>query len=545
MIPDTAILVSNFNRRDFLKNTLDSLYKTIPKGTTVLVVDDASTDNPREILKDYPDLIFHQFEENKGLRAVVSWGIDFLLKLPMIKYICYMENDVLLKEGWLEACKRVWELEPKIGFVSCHNSPEHPCPEEMRETWTKEYINPEIPKPIILKPTERSTHLFSSVERWKKFGKIPTERPVEQGGSQIDWWLMGHPTKYEQSEHSLRKENEWVAVIPGYCYHVGNISSSYGKFPMPETDEFVNLLFPYGDARGDLCFQFNPADNKDFWNLPNKRVGALYMSCNEEMYIMQSLLSIQKLVDFIVIADNSSTDKTLEMIEKFKKLKDSPPVYVFNIPTDNTEILGYNTYANSHIGGNTQPIEEYFKGKCDWIIQMEPDLVLYEVPDDTLRKTATYLELRGFNCLNVFMRDFVYDYAHINAVDWGEGASNFYSERRFFKLTDTTGYAKGNYLCPRNEGSKVPTYYRFWQEWAGLVAKSRFIRFAHYGFCRGVERIRMRTYFKAGKPFIFWDDKGFAPPLKKPSDDINYGKNTMYQIPVVLFKEHPIFMCVD
>jgi glycosyltransferase involved in cell wall biosynthesis len=313
---------------------------------------------------------------------------------------------------------------------------------------------------------------------------------------------------------------------------------------MWESDDFVNILFPYGDARGDICFQFNPSDNKEFWDLPNKRIGALYMSCNEEMYIMQSLLSIQRQVDFIVIADNCSTDKTLDMIEKFKKLKDSPPVYVISIPTDNTEILGYNTYASSHIGGNEQPIEKYFKGKCDWIIQMEPDLVLYEVPDDTLRKTATYLELRGFNCLNVFMRDFVYDYAHINAVDWGEGAGNFYSERRFFKLTDKTGYAKGNYLCPRNEGSPKPTYYRFWQEWAGLVAKSRFIKFAHYGFCRGVERIRMRTYFKRGKPFIFWDEHGFKKP-EKIVDDINYDKVTMYQIPTVLFKEHPKYMCVE
>jgi glycosyltransferase involved in cell wall biosynthesis len=452
-----------------------------------------------------------------------------------------MENDVLLKEGWLEACKFVWDnpedVPMKIGFVSCHNSPEHPCPEET--------IKPEKIGDVVFKPTERSTHLFSSVERWKLFGKIPTERPKETGGSQIDWWFMGHPTKYEQSEHSLRKENEWVAVIPGYCYHMGNISSSYGKLPMPETDEFVNLLFPYVDARGDICFQFNPMENKEFWNLPNKRIGALYMSCNEEMYIMQSLLSIQKLVDFIVIADNSSTDRTLEMIEKFKKLKDSPPVYVFNMPKDDSEIIGYNTLLGSHISGGIDAMNVYFHGKCDWMIQMEPDLVMYEIPDNTLRKTATYLELRGFNCLNIFMRDWVYDYAHLNAVDWGEGASNFYSERRFFKLTDTTGYAAKNYLCPRNEGSKVPTYYRFWNEWAGLVAKSRYIKFAHYGFCRGVERIRMRSYFKCSSPFIFWDDKGFKEPNWLPYDDINHDRQTTYQIPTIITKEkHPKYMCI-
>lgn len=540
---DTAILISNYNRRDFLKNTLDSLYKTIPKGTTVLVVDDCSTDNPREILKDYPDLIFHQFKENKGLRAVVSWGIDFLLNLPMTNYICYMENDVLLKEGWLEACKSVWDSKGlfKIGLVAGHNSPEHPCTEETLCSH-KMFANG---FDVIFKPTERSTHLFASVERWKLFGKIPTERPKESGGSQIDWWLMGHPTKYEQSEHSLRKENEWVAVIPGYCYHVGNISSTYGKLPLPETDGFVNLVMPYVDMRNDLCFQFNPKEDKDFWSLPNKRIGALYMSCNEEMYIMQSLLSIQKLVDFIVIADNSSTDRTLDMIETFKGLKDSPPVYVFNMPKDDSNVMGYNTFLESHISGSVDAMKEYFYGKCDWMIQMEPDLVLYEVPDDTLRKTATYLELRGFNCLNVFMRDFVYDYAHINAQDWGEGAGNFYSERRFFKLTPITHYAGKNYLCPRNEGSNAPTYYRFWREWNGLVAKSRYIRFAHYGFCRGVERIRMRTYFKQGKPFIFWDENGFKKPDWKPNDDINMDKVTTYQIPTVLYKEHPKYMCVD
>jgi glycosyltransferase involved in cell wall biosynthesis len=327
---------------------------------------------------------------------------------------------------------------------------------------------------------------------------------------------------------------------------MGNINSTYGNKINPESDEFVNLIFPYQDGRGDICFQFNPMENNEFWSLPNKRIGALYMSCNEEMYIMQSLLAIQKLVDFIVIADNSSTDRTLEMIETFKKLKDSPPVYVFNMPKDGSKIMGYNTFAESHISGSIDAMEVYFQGKCDWMVQMEPDLVFYEMPDDTLRKTATYLEMRGFNCLNVFMRDFVYDYAHLNAQDWGEGASNFYSERRFFKVTPTTGYAKKNFMCPRNEGSKVPTYYRFWPEWKGLVAKSRYITFAHYGFCRGVERIRMRTYFKVGKPFIFWDENGFKRPDYKPSDDINANKETTYQIPTILFKgSHPKYMCVD
>jgi glycosyltransferase involved in cell wall biosynthesis len=444
----------------------------------------------------------------------------------------------------------------KVGLVTCHNSPEHPCPEETREGWHE--IPFQLPFKVIQKPTERSTHLFSSVERWKLFGKIPTERPKEAGGSQIDWWLMGHPTKYEQSEHSLRKENEWVAVISGYCYHMGNIDSSYGKSPvniggilhhriLPEFDEFVNLIFPYQDGRGDICFQFNPMENKEFWDLPNKRIGALYMSCNEDMYIMQSLLSIQRLVDYIVIADNSSTDRTLEMIEKFKKLKDSPPVFVVNMPKDDCEIIGYNSLLGSHIGGGIDVMKEYFSGgKCDWMIQMEPDLVLYEVPDDTLRKTASYLELRGFNALNVFMRDFVYDYAHLNAVDWGEGASNFYSERRFFRVTSKTGYAAHNYLCPRNEGSKVPTYYRFWPEWNGLVAKSRYIKFAHYGFCRGVERIRMRSYFKCSSPFIFWDENGFKRPSWRPYDDVNHEKETTYQIPTIIFKgKHPKYMCID
>lgn len=561
---DTAIMISNYGRRDFLKNTLDSLYKTIPKGTTVLVVDDCSTDNPKEILKDYPDLIFHKFEENKGLRAVMSWGIEFLLQLPMVQYIAYAENDVLFKEGWLEACKEVWKMEKEVteseeefntdadedskiipfktGFVSCHNSPEHPCPEETKQTIKGTSMGHDI----IWKPTERSTMLFASAERWKKFGKIPTERPVEQGGSQIDWWLMGHPTKYEQSEHSLRKENEYVAVIPGYVYHMGNISSSYGKLPMPETDEFVNLIYPYQDSRGDICFQFNPMENNEFWSLPKKKVGAFYLTCNEEMYIMQSLLSIQKQVDFIVICDDASMDKTLERVEIFRKLKDSPPVYVIKMEKDlECNTLGFNSSWGSHVGKGVDALDEYLP-KADWIIQMEPDLVLYEVPDDTLRKTATYLEMRGFNCLNIFMRDFVYDYGHINAADYGEGAGNFYSERRFFRMTPETYYSKSNFLCPRNGGSKVPTYYRFWPEWAGLVAKSRFVTFAHYGFCRGVERIRMRTYFKHTKPFIFWDEFGFKAPEWKPFDDVNLDRNTTYAIPTILFKgKHPKYMCVD
>jgi glycosyltransferase involved in cell wall biosynthesis len=355
---------------------------------------------------------------------------------------------------------------------------------------------------------------------------------------------MGHPTKYEQSEHSLRKENEWVAVIPGYCYHMGNISSSYGKFPLPEYDEFVNLIYPYQDGRGDICFQFNPLENKEFCNLPNRKVGAIMLAHNDENYIMQCLLSIQKLVDSIVIVLHDSKDRTRELITEFKYLKGSPEVNVFEWNmADNVSVLGWSTFNLA------DKINEGLKllKDMDWVLHLEPDLILYEQENpDILRKASAYLELRGFNCMNLFMRDFVYDYGHINAVDYGEGVGNFYSERRFFK-NENVSFKNPAHTCPSNvkDGQKVKrSYYRFWNEWQGNVAKTRYISMAHYGLTRGIERIRMRTYFKAQKPFIFWDESRFKKP-EKVYDDIHQ-ENTLYEWPIMQYRgRHPMYMGVD
>jgi len=564
---DTAILISSYNRKDFLKNTLESLFNTIPDDVFVSVMDDASTDDTVKYLSSIKRKNFDYVHspENFGLRAMVNVGLMRILEMfPRIKYICYTENDVLFRKGWLEACKKVWESDVKnIGFVTCHSSPEHPCKEEKKPAFPLKIAGMDC----IAKPTERSTHLFASAERWKKFLPIlpdPMKGPKPSGiGSKIDWWMMGHPVKdkYEESKNSIRNLGEKIIVVPGGVYHMGNIGSTWFNIN-GEEDAFVNLILPYRDRRDDICFQFNPHQgeivdvdgfkfNREFWNLPKKKIGAFYATCNEQFYVMQSLLSIQKLVDYIVIIDNGSKDKTLKLIDIFKKLKDSPPVEILHEPAEDIDVLGYNS---NRLDLLTDRALQKLKGKVDWAIQMEPDLVFYELPDDLLRKTATYLELRGFNCLNPIMRDFVYDYAHINSVDYGEGPGDFYSERRIFKLTPSTEMIHRYHHAPCNvkdivartkQYRNVPYLYRFWPEWEGLVAKTRSIAIAHYGFCRGIERVRMRTYQEQEKPFVFWDDKGFKQPEKPVSRIVGTIDVTTQRPRMVYNGKHPKFMGLD
>jgi glycosyltransferase involved in cell wall biosynthesis len=47
-------------------------------------------------------------------------------------------------------------------------------------------------------------------------------------------------------------------------------------------------------------------------------ISALYITKNGEHFLNESMLSIHKYVDEIIVSDNCSSDKTLEIAKKYK-----------------------------------------------------------------------------------------------------------------------------------------------------------------------------------------------------------------------------------
>ena len=75
----TVVIVPNWNGAAYLRPCLDSLLvQTIP--TTVIVVDNGSTDDSRNILESYGDKIVTIYrEKNYGFTGGVNPGLEYAI----------------------------------------------------------------------------------------------------------------------------------------------------------------------------------------------------------------------------------------------------------------------------------------------------------------------------------------------------------------------------------------------------------------------------------------------------------------------------------
>jgi hypothetical protein len=69
MAPIVSIVVNNFNYARFLRRAIDSALAQTAPGTEVVVVDDASTDGSRELIRSYGDRVRAVLQEQNGGQA--------------------------------------------------------------------------------------------------------------------------------------------------------------------------------------------------------------------------------------------------------------------------------------------------------------------------------------------------------------------------------------------------------------------------------------------------------------------------------------------
>lgn len=112
-----AIIIPNYNGAKFILNTI-SFYKSFFPSSKIIVVDDASTDNSVEILKN-ADITLIPKKFNGGFASSVNVGFNFLIKSDF-KYILVSNSDVVLDLNSSNEIKKsisLFECNPKLGVL--------------------------------------------------------------------------------------------------------------------------------------------------------------------------------------------------------------------------------------------------------------------------------------------------------------------------------------------------------------------------------------------------------------------------------------------
>jgi glycosyltransferase involved in cell wall biosynthesis len=107
MSPKVSICIPTYNRKDYLKETLDSVFAQTYKDYEVVIVDDGSTDGTETMVKSAGYPLRYYWQENRGDAA----SRNKLLELARGEFITFLDSDDLLMPDAVERMMKIMEAE--------------------------------------------------------------------------------------------------------------------------------------------------------------------------------------------------------------------------------------------------------------------------------------------------------------------------------------------------------------------------------------------------------------------------------------------------
>jgi GT2 family glycosyltransferase/glycosyltransferase involved in cell wall biosynthesis len=111
---DVSIIIPVFDQLDYTHACLASLQAVQEKPRfEVVVVDDCSTDGTAEAIARIPGVVYLRNDSNSGFIASCNAGAN----IARGKYLVFLNNDILVKPGWLTALLDTFKEERRVGIV--------------------------------------------------------------------------------------------------------------------------------------------------------------------------------------------------------------------------------------------------------------------------------------------------------------------------------------------------------------------------------------------------------------------------------------------
>ncbi len=108
MKPTVSVIITTFNRRDFVGEAIESVLRQKFYDYEIIVVDDGSTDGTCDALKKYNN-INYCYQENQGISRARNQGI----KLARGEFISFLDSDDLWLPKKLSIQMAVMEKDPE------------------------------------------------------------------------------------------------------------------------------------------------------------------------------------------------------------------------------------------------------------------------------------------------------------------------------------------------------------------------------------------------------------------------------------------------
>ena len=136
-----SIIIPTFNRANLITRALESVFKQTISDYEIIIIDDGSTDNTKDVLKPFQDRIRYVYQQNKGISAARNLGIT----MAQGQYIAFLDSDDTWIPEKLALQAQVLDENPTVGIVyskmvkineqgqPCGMKPENPTGRNFKE----------------------------------------------------------------------------------------------------------------------------------------------------------------------------------------------------------------------------------------------------------------------------------------------------------------------------------------------------------------------------------------------------------------------------
>lgn len=116
-MPLISVIIPTHNRAEILPQAIDSVINQFTTDWELIIVDDGSEDNTKEVVEGYlADIRLHYiYQENKGVSAARNAGV----RIAKGEYIIFLDSDDYVRPQWLKEFTSVIMKGDSIDCVVC------------------------------------------------------------------------------------------------------------------------------------------------------------------------------------------------------------------------------------------------------------------------------------------------------------------------------------------------------------------------------------------------------------------------------------------
>jgi len=196
-LPLVSIIIVNYNGKKYLEKCLDSLKKITHSNTEIILVDNNSTDDSIEFVKnEYPNVIIIKLDKNYGFAEPNNIGA----KNSQGEYLLFLNNDTEATPNFITELLSNTEKDPKIAI--CQSLLLKPngdidsagdfVTEQGRAYSSKNLQNK--PTPIL---SARGAAMIIKKDKFNELGGFDSDYVLSFEDVEIGWkaWILGYQVK--------------------------------------------------------------------------------------------------------------------------------------------------------------------------------------------------------------------------------------------------------------------------------------------------------------------------------------------------------------